>query len=35
MAMAQKSKNWLNGPEALASFGDLGDKIIAAMGGGR
>lgn len=35
MAMAQKSKNWLNGPEALASFGDLGDKIVAAMGGGR
>lgn len=35
MAMAQKSKRWMNSPEALASFGDLGDKIIAAMGGGR
>lgn len=35
LANAQKSKRWLDGPEAIAGFGALGDKIIAAMGGGR
>lgn len=35
LSRAQKSKKWLEGPEALAGFGALGDKIIAAMGGGR
>lgn len=32
---AQKSKRWLEGEEAISGFGRLGDKIIAAMGGGR
>lgn len=35
IASAQKSKRWLEGEEAIAGFGRLGDKIIAAMGGGR
>jgi len=34
-AATQRSKKWLNGPEGLAAFGNVGDKIIAAMGGGR
>lgn len=32
---AQQSKRYTSSPQFLAGVGDLGDKIIAAMGGGR
>jgi hypothetical protein len=34
-SLAQKSSRWLNGPEGLSTFGNFGDRVIAAMGGGR
>jgi len=35
LASARNSKNYLEGSQAIAGAGRLGDKIIAAMGGGR
>lgn len=34
-SLAQKSSRWLNGPEGMSTFGNFGDRVISAMGGGR